>query len=525
MPKMMSAKTLLLGTAAGFMAVAGAQAADMPVKAKPVQYVKICTLYGDGYYYIPGSDTCIKIGGFVRMETGWNTVGGDQDPAFTGTQGAQDRSVSPWSTRARAGVIMDTRTETQYGTLRTLTSLLYQNQNQTESFNAQRAFLQWSGFTFGRVQSFSDVWSLNDSWNLEKQMTGKDTGSTGVNEIAYTFDLGSGVALTFGADERATKSLTNLSVNSALKVGAEPTDYHQGEVWPDLFVNLRTDQSWGYFAVSATAHNVDATYYTQSGTSASLATSGVPGYSCTAAGFAGGVGAANTPLSSCGHPSDKVGWAVNAGGEVRIPMGGGLTDRIGAAGRVAVGATSFTNTNVASPALFGAGNNLGVGWMTDGVYVNGSGIELTTSWGVQAGYEHAFTNTFRGDLVAGYGSFSYDSQAQTYFSDALGCTATGSGAAKQTSVNVNSGTNCSPNYQFLEAGVRGTWTPIPNLYFSAQLTYYYVWTALNGDNLNLTNAGANPVSGDRPSGIYSTGNQNIFSFITRVQRSFNVSDN
>ena len=94
MSKMKGVKTLLLGTAAGFMAVAGAQAADMPVKARPVQYVKICTLYGDGYYYIPGSDTCIKIGGFVRMETGWNTVGGDQDPAFTSTQGAQDRSVS-----------------------------------------------------------------------------------------------------------------------------------------------------------------------------------------------------------------------------------------------------------------------------------------------------------------------------------------------------------------------------------------------------------------------------------------------
>src|ERR1700735_5631083 len=61
-------KSLLLGTAAGFVVVAGAQAADMPVKARPVQYVKICTLYGDGYYYIPGSDTCIKIGGFVQMD-------------------------------------------------------------------------------------------------------------------------------------------------------------------------------------------------------------------------------------------------------------------------------------------------------------------------------------------------------------------------------------------------------------------------------------------------------------------------
>jgi Porin subfamily len=60
-------KSLLLGTAAGLVAVAGAQAADMPVKAAPVQYVKICSLYGDGFYYIPGTDTCLKMGGYLRV--------------------------------------------------------------------------------------------------------------------------------------------------------------------------------------------------------------------------------------------------------------------------------------------------------------------------------------------------------------------------------------------------------------------------------------------------------------------------
>ncbi|MBI3704371.1 MAG: porin, partial [Rhizobiales bacterium] len=63
-------KSLLLGAAAGFVAMAGAQAADLPVKAKPVQYVKICSLYGAGFYYVPGTDTCVKIGGFFRAE--WN---------------------------------------------------------------------------------------------------------------------------------------------------------------------------------------------------------------------------------------------------------------------------------------------------------------------------------------------------------------------------------------------------------------------------------------------------------------------
>ena len=65
-------KSLLLGSAAGMVAVAGAQAADLPVKAKPVQYVKICTLYGDGFYYIPGSDTCIRFSGYIRADYDWN---------------------------------------------------------------------------------------------------------------------------------------------------------------------------------------------------------------------------------------------------------------------------------------------------------------------------------------------------------------------------------------------------------------------------------------------------------------------
>ena len=67
-------KSLLLGSAAGLVAVAGAQAADLPVKAKPVQYVKICSLYGVGFYYIPGTDMCIKIGGWVRFERGIEPV-------------------------------------------------------------------------------------------------------------------------------------------------------------------------------------------------------------------------------------------------------------------------------------------------------------------------------------------------------------------------------------------------------------------------------------------------------------------
>ncbi|MBX3539335.1 MAG: porin, partial [Chelatococcus sp.] len=55
-------KSLLLGSAAGFAAVAGAQAADLPMtKAAPVDYVRVCSVHGAGFFYIPGSDTCIKL--------------------------------------------------------------------------------------------------------------------------------------------------------------------------------------------------------------------------------------------------------------------------------------------------------------------------------------------------------------------------------------------------------------------------------------------------------------------------------
>ena len=90
-------KSLLLGSAAGLVVVAGTQAADLPVKAKPVEYVKICTLYGEGFYYIPGTDICLKVGGYIRADYGWNVTGA-RTMHYSNGGGAQDRTVSPYST-------------------------------------------------------------------------------------------------------------------------------------------------------------------------------------------------------------------------------------------------------------------------------------------------------------------------------------------------------------------------------------------------------------------------------------------
>ena len=115
---MKTVKSLILGSAAGLLAMGGAQAADLPVKAKAVEYVKICSLYGAGFYYIPGTDTCIKLGGYLRAETGIGTnsiyVGG-----IHGVGGAHNRYTNYYTARSREDFNIDTRTATEYGVVRT----------------------------------------------------------------------------------------------------------------------------------------------------------------------------------------------------------------------------------------------------------------------------------------------------------------------------------------------------------------------------------------------------------------------
>jgi hypothetical protein len=38
--------------------------------ARPVEYVQVCSLYGAGFYYIPGTDTCMRVGRFPTFNTG-----------------------------------------------------------------------------------------------------------------------------------------------------------------------------------------------------------------------------------------------------------------------------------------------------------------------------------------------------------------------------------------------------------------------------------------------------------------------
>src|SRR5262252_5716738 len=368
--RMKMVKSLLLGSAAGLAAVSGTQAADLPVKAKPVEYVKICSLYGEGFYYIPNTDICLKIGGYVQADYGWN-VAAASTPHYSGANGAQDRTVNPYSSRHRGQFNFDSRTQTSYGTLRTFVAVYIENRDlNSVTVTPSRAFIQWAGFTFGHTKSLTDIpgtpgpdtfKSLHVAQNIS------DTSGGGTNQIAYTWDLGNGMTLNIGADERRTKALANLSSN-VLTVGANPATAFGPYQHPTPWVNFAVNQAWGRFGVSAIFNKVNATYYNGAGV-------GCP------------AGAANTGTSLCGYPDDKWGWAVLSGIDIKAPWAG-PGDHFGGYFNYGVGAAAYAGGSLlASPSMFGANNVVALGVITDGVFVNGRQFELTTTWSAGFGYE------------------------------------------------------------------------------------------------------------------------------------------
>ena len=189
-------KSLLLGSAAALAATVGAQAADLPMrKSAPVDYVRVCDWTGAGYFYIPGSDTCMNIGGLVRAEYAYINTARAYNPAtFSGTV-LPGNVVVPGGTIVprrfsdqsgffiRGRIAVDTRTQTAYGTLRAYVRYqidryqgLYQgggvaggqnsfaNQGGNNAY-LDKGFIQFAGFTAGRVQSFFDFYA--DNYNYE----------------------------------------------------------------------------------------------------------------------------------------------------------------------------------------------------------------------------------------------------------------------------------------------------------------------------------------------------------------------
>jgi hypothetical protein len=474
--QMKMVKSLLLGSAAGVVAITAAQAADLPVKAKPVQYVKICTLYGDGFYYIPGSDTCIRFTGYVRADYNWN----GRAPHVQGQPGAQDRSVSRYTTRHRANLAVDTRTQTAYGTLRTFMNIYVENAEGTNGANASRAFIQWGGFTYGRTASFTDhEGSLGDAGfrSLYTGLLDATTGAAGINQIAYTWQLGNGITLNVGADEARNRSIWNVTTTGET-YGLDPTSSAHGNSHPDPWVALRVSQAWGRASLAVIGHKNAARYYT-----GSIA-------SCV-----------QTGTTLCGYPDDKWGWAVKAGIEIKLDsLSPG--SRIGGYVNYGEGASQIVINSQTSPGLYGTGNQIAFGFQTDSVYGNGSNLELTTTWSTGAAFEYFWTRNFSSTIYGGYTRTEYN----------------GAGAALVCSQIAFTG-SCDPNYSLWGVGTHHDWFPVPGLRFAVDVLYTGIETAFAGQTITISKA-----TGNRPTGAYLAKDLGIVSVAFRAQRSWGAGD-
>lgn len=98
----MKLKSLILGSAAALIAVTGARAADAVIaEPEPVEYVRVCDMFGTGFYYIPGTETCFRIDGYVWFQVGASSV-----------------NNTGWIASSRVRLNFDARSETEWGTLR-----------------------------------------------------------------------------------------------------------------------------------------------------------------------------------------------------------------------------------------------------------------------------------------------------------------------------------------------------------------------------------------------------------------------
>ncbi len=393
--------------------------------------MKICSLYGAGFYYIPGTDTCLKIGGMVRAEVNVN-AGGSFSPMFANHD---DRSYDAQHWRTRAAITLDARSQTAYGTLRSFAYISatddYSGSNtggNTGTLNnggasgyirlyAPTAFIQWAGFTAGKTSSFFDF--DEDSYSNQSNFWGSAQGGNGIEVFAYTAQFGNGLSATLSVENNAGRRLGTAT-------GAAAFEGATGETMPDIVGNLRIDQAWGSAQIMAAVHQVN--------------------------------------YSNATDPSDKTGFAVGGGLKFNLPMLGHgdnvigqFTYAKGAMDYVASGATQ-TNTTV-------EGGITSYSPAVDSVITAVGQADLTSGWSITGGYEHHWDPMWKTSLYGAYGEMSY--------SDAASAVLLPSGATAGSSADWN----------YFQVGSRTVWTPVENLDFSLEVMYNSQQTAFSGANI------------------------------------------
>jgi hypothetical protein len=532
------AKNLLLGSTAALATIATAQAADLPVKAKPVEYVKVCTVYGVGFYYIPGTDACLKVGGHVRLDIGI-FAGGNHAPYFVGAAARDNREDTPfYQTRSRGVISFDARSQTEWGTMRAYLRAGWEMNSAPTVYGTQaggfvdttyrgatywdRAFMQFAGLTVGKTQSFFDFYA--NALSYVGQITaGSDTG-LGINLVAYTFEFGGGFSGTISLEDTVHRrtgiwdATTRALVTGSPALGVPPPNYgdYAAQTYPDVVANVHVDQPWGSAQIMAALHDADGACY-------------------------GGVCNAGPGLLNNGP--DAVGWAVGGGVMFNLPWAQG--DQLWIQGTYAEGAVSYLGLNkfaikdaiaiIKGGASFGLGGdgNTMQGWAFDGIYQTGGPVELTEGWQFNIAAQHYWTPALRTSVFAGYvklefpGDHAYLAAVAVLPAGPVATISAGNGArgAFCTGNGMNaapvggtgffpfSAGGCNPDFAVWSVGTRTVWSPVRNLDIGVEVLYQRF--DQNMDGLWLL-----PAAGGRAAGFYEARDQDVWSGLIRFQRNF-----
>ena len=228
-------RAAILGAIAGLMAAAGsAFSADLPAAPEPVDYVRICDAYGTRFYYIPGTETCLRVGGRVRTEFRVRNLG-ESENAWG------DRDTDGYQWRSRGYLFLDARTATEYGTLRAYIEMYLQNTNGTGGYSLERAYIQWGGLLAGRNGSNFDFFT---GYAFNAQI--ESYSDQKLNQAAYTFAFGNGLSATLAVEDRSNRE-TSIGLNGS-------TVGYGGTRMPDFVAALGIGQGWGEAQIMGALH-------------------------------------------------------------------------------------------------------------------------------------------------------------------------------------------------------------------------------------------------------------------------------
>ena len=412
-------KSLLLGTVAGIAAVAGAQAADLPAKkAAPVEYVRVCSTYGAGFFYIPGTETCLRVGGRVRADYLWNTP--IRQPAGL----VRGRAVDSVGFRARGRIQLDARTATAYGLLRSFVRFEITRSSASPfgntgaiatSPNVAQAFVQFGGLTAGRVTSFFS----NGDLPTGHMGTLRFDDAPDVDLLAYTFSFGNGFSASISLEDGLERRNNNFVAGAGLFTA--PIAYG-GQRAPDVVANLKYAGTWGTAQLSGAVHQIR---------SANLVTNG---------------------FGLTDFPDTDYGFAVAASAGINLPsLAPG--DALWFSATYADGALAYldggNSGTIISPRTDFGGGNVGLA----DAYINTltGDIKKGQGWSIAGGLRHYWTPQVRSNLFGSYMRISY------------------SGGASE--VLLTGATIGLPDFSEYRIGANVFWQPVSGLDLGVEVIY------------------------------------------------------